>query len=446
MQPVVTPEEMASIDASASEPVEVLIERAGWAVARAALDMLGGSYGRRVSVIAGKGNNGADGRVAARFLERRGVRCKVVEPGDAIPRADLLIDAAYGTGLRDPWPVPPQPECPVLAVDIPSGVDGLTGKDLGSLAATRTVTFAALKPGLLLHPGASRAGQVIVADIGLDTSAARAGLVGDVDAVAAIGSRTAAAHKWNRSVRVVAGSPGMTGACELTAAAALRAGAGMVSVSTPGRSAADVTCPMEAVARALPGTRWAPVVLEDLKRHDVLAIGPGLGRDRTTMDEVVEVVVASPVPVVVDADGLTALAERPEALADAISPIVITPHDGEFARLFGADVPLDRVSGARDLARRLGVVVLLKGATTIVAAPGGEVRLVTSGSPRLATAGTGDVLTGVIAALVARGPVLDASAAAAHWHGRAAALGSSGLIAGDVPDLLGSAAERMGAS
>ena len=164
------------------------------------------------------------------------------------------------------------------------------------------------------------------------------------------------------------------------------------------------------------------------------------------MDEVVEGVVASPVPVVVDADGLTALAERPEALADAISPIVITPHDGEFARLFGADVPLDRVSGARDLARRLGVVVLLKGATTIVAAPGGEVRLVTSGSPRLATAGTGDVLTGVIAALVARGPVLDASAAAAHWHGRAAALGSSGLIAGDVPDLLGSAAERMGAS
>ena len=164
---------MGAIDAAAPEPVEVLIGRAGAAVARAVVDLLGGTYGRRVVVLAGKGNNGNDGRDAARRLRRRGMRVHVLDAADlpeVLPACDLVIDAAYGTGFRGEW-TPPTAPAPVLAVDIPSGVDGLTGQmPGGALTAARTVTFAALKPGLLLRPGADRAGQVDVADIGLDVS------------------------------------------------------------------------------------------------------------------------------------------------------------------------------------------------------------------------------------------------------------------------------------
>ena len=153
---------MRDIDADAPEPKQVLIQRAGYATANAAIAMLGGGYGRRVSIIAGKGNNGEDGRIAAQFLTRRGVRCVLSDPGSALlDECDLVIDAAYGTGFRDRWDPPPQPKSPVLATDIPSGVDGLTGQDFGSLQAQRTVTFGALKPGLLLEPGVSRAGEVL---------------------------------------------------------------------------------------------------------------------------------------------------------------------------------------------------------------------------------------------------------------------------------------------
>ena len=179
MIPIVTPAEMAAIDAAAPEPVEVLIGRAGAAVAREALRMLGGGYGRRVVVLAGPGNNGADGREAARRLARRGVRVRVHELGDlpaSVDHADLVVDAVLGTGARPGFVAPRvAPDIPVLAVDLPSGADGLTGAaGEGVLAADRTVTFAALKPGLLLHPAAALAGEVQVADIGLDTSGARA--------------------------------------------------------------------------------------------------------------------------------------------------------------------------------------------------------------------------------------------------------------------------------
>ena len=176
MIPVLTPAEMAAVDAAAPEPVEVLIERAGAAVAREALRLLGGAYGRRVVVLAGKGNNGADGRSAARRLERRGVRVEVIDALGAparLPGADLVVDAAYGTGFRGAYDAPEAGGTPVLAVDIPSGVDGTTGEAAGLvLAATRTVTFAALKPGLLFDPGRSLSGDVVVADIGLDVRCA----------------------------------------------------------------------------------------------------------------------------------------------------------------------------------------------------------------------------------------------------------------------------------
>ena len=156
MLPVVTPEEMRQIDNAAHESEEVLIERAGYAIAAEALRMMGGGYGRRVTIIAGKGNNGNDGRAAARYLRRRGIRCNIQAPDSpTLPKSNLVIDAAFGTGFRDSWRPPSQPQCRVLAVDIPSGIDGLTGHDTGSLQADTTVTFGALKPGLLLQPGAS---------------------------------------------------------------------------------------------------------------------------------------------------------------------------------------------------------------------------------------------------------------------------------------------------
>ena len=171
---------MRVIDATAPEPEQLLIERAGYAVANAALRMLGGGYGRRVNVIAGKGNNGQDGLVAARLLQRRGVRCELHEPNsEPTARADLVIDAAYGTGLRDTWKPPTQPTCPVLAVDIPSGVDALTGTNSGSLQADRTITFGALKPGLILEPGASQAGEVEIAPLGLQIPTSKMNLITD---------------------------------------------------------------------------------------------------------------------------------------------------------------------------------------------------------------------------------------------------------------------------
>ncbi|MEO0495115.1 MAG: NAD(P)H-hydrate epimerase, partial [Actinomycetota bacterium] len=185
MIPIVTPAEMAAIDAAAPEPVEELIERAGAAVARAAVDLLGGTYGRRVVIVAGPGNNGADGRSAATRLRRRGVRCTVVAPDvERLPAGvDLVIDAAYGTGLSRPYAFPAVPSgAAVLAVDISSGVHGLTGARLGApVAADRTITFAALKPGLVLEPGRSLAGDVVVADIGLDTGDADVDLVEGAD-------------------------------------------------------------------------------------------------------------------------------------------------------------------------------------------------------------------------------------------------------------------------
>jgi ADP-dependent NAD(P)H-hydrate dehydratase / NAD(P)H-hydrate epimerase len=436
--PILTPAEMAEVDAAAPEPLEVLVGRAGWAVAQRARAILGGTYGRRVSVIAGKGNNGADGRVAAELLSRQGVRCEVVEPGGALSgNADLVIDAAYGTGLRAAWDEPVQPVVPVLAVDIPSGVDGLTGADLGSLRADWTITFAALKPGLLLQPGAQRTGRCEIADIGLDVGNARAHLVEDDDLRRVDPVRAPDTHKWHQAVRVIAGSPGMGGAAALAASAAQRGGAGMVVVSSPGVAPSAVQAPVETVVRATSADDWPSQVLDDIDRFGSLAVGPGLGVDSAALRSAATLIASCPVPMVVDADAITAVAAHPECVRAAAGPVVLTPHDGEFARLGGVSTG-DRIADVRAVAADLGCIVLLKGPTTIVADPEGDVRVVTSGTPALATAGSGDVLTGVVAALLARGsaPALDATAAAAHWHGLAARLANRGAIASDLPPLL----------
>jgi len=441
---------MAAIDRAAPEPVEVLIDRAGAATARAALALLGGSYGRRVVVLAGPGNNGADGRAAARRLTRRGVRCLVLGPDDRsaqVPRADLVIDAVLGTGFHGTYRAPEVDDgVPVLAVDIPSGVDGRTGEAAERvLPATATVTFAALKPGLLLEPGASLAGPVTLADIGLDTSGARAGLVETADVAAWLPDRAPTDHKWRAACWIVGGSPGMPGAPALAAAAAGRAGAGYVRVSTPGIDA-PAHRPVESVGVPIPASGWAEVVLAGLDRIRALVVGPGLGRAPATVGEVRTLVARAPVPLVVDGDALVALGtDAGPILRDRTVAAVLTPHDGELAALTGSAPGPDRLDAARALAAATRSVVLLKGPATVVAGPDGDVLVVRTGDARLATAGTGDVLAGIVGALLARGVApVRAAAAAAHLQGLAGVLGSRrGLVAGDLVDLLPTVLDRL---
>ena len=431
-----TPAEMKAVDAAAPEPIEVLVSRAGAAVARVARSLLGGTYGRRVVVVAGTGNNGADGRDAARRLRRAGVGVQVIEAADApptLPAADLVIDAAFGTGFRGTYQAPDPGAATVLAVDIPSGIDGLTGAESGQ--ATRadvTVTFAALKPGLLLGIGARRCGEIQVADIGLDVSSATAGEVTDDDVVGWYPLRSAEAHKWVAATWVVGGAPSMPGAPALCAAAAMRTGASYVRWSVPGVPSSP-HMPIEAVAWPVPATGWHREVIDSAEKVRSVVLGPGLGREPSVRTSVREVIAACEAPLVVDGDGLWALGDELVPRPDGRS-LVLTPHDGEFAQLTGSPPGDDRLAAARALAARCRAVVLLKGPTTVVADPEGRVALVTSGDDRLATAGTGDVLAGMIGAWLARGtPAFEAAAGAAHLHGLVArSLPRHGLVAGDL--------------
>ncbi len=456
MQPVVTPAEMRSIDAAADEPVEVLVERAGWAAATEARRLLGGVSGTRIVVIAGPGNNGADGRAAARHLQRWGASLVILDPGStdrrSFVRADLVIDAAFGTGLRDGFEGPdllrPDGTRPlVLAVDIPSGLDGLTGEARGSvLAADATVTFGAWKPGLLFAAGPRLCGRVAVAPIGLDCSTVKCALIEPAD-VGRWPRRDADAHKWQSAVWVVGGSPSLPGAPRLSTRGAARAGAGYVLASIPGLAADELRLPAEVVGRELvgdgsssggPGGTWGAAVLRGLDRVAALVVGPGLATDATTGAEARRVIAEAPIPIVIDAGALDAVAADPSGLRRRSIPAVLTPHDGEFARLVGHAPGPDRVAAAREAAVRLGAVVLLKGPATVVADPAGRAAISVAGDQRLATAGTGDVLAGIIGAGLALGlEPFEAAAFGAEVHGRSSLLGSPvGLVAGDLPRLV----------
>lgn len=471
MQPVLTPEQMAAADErtiAAGTPIDVLMERAGQAVAWAVRRRLRGLYGRRVVVACGKGNNGGDGLVAARVLRAWGARVDVVSIADgpgaldldptalarAVARADVAVDAMYGTGFRgaladgallvaDTFAAG---RVPVVAVDIPSGVDGMTGEVRGTAVdADETVCFAAWKPGLLFEPGRSHAGAVRVVDLGIDTSGLDGGAPSDVvdgaDVGAWITPRAPDAHKWRSGAYVVGGSSGMTGAPALVSHAAMRSGAGIVWCGVPGADAAARAAGSEVIAKGLAAdaqgalsTGAADEVLEALGRFRALAVGPGAGRAFATQDALRRIVAEAPVPVVVDADALHAVAGEMELLRSRPAPTVLTPHEAEFAAVGGAPVAADRVASARTLAASSGAVVLLKGPTTVVAAPGGRVAIVASGGVWLATAGTGDVLTGMVLGLLARGlPAFEAAAGAAFLHGAAANVaGHTGLMAGDL--------------
>jgi hydroxyethylthiazole kinase-like uncharacterized protein yjeF len=454
--PVLTRDEMRAADAAALSTVshQTLVERAGIAVGHAALDLLGGGYGRRVVVVVGKGSNGADGRVAAAFLARRGARVSLVDAAEApatLPGCELVIDGAYGTGFKGSYDAPGlPPDAGVLAIDLPSGVDADTGAAPGApFPARLTVTFAAYKPGLLQGAGANLSGQVRLVDIGIPLAPSRAGLVEDVDIDAWLPLRPRQSHKWTTALGIVAGSVGMEGSAILCTRGALGAGAGMIRLGSPGNPSAP--WPTEAVRMSLESSHWAGPALSASEKCRAMVVGPGLGTDEATQAEIREVITGSPHPLVVDADGLTALAAlgAPPAirqfLAGRDQPTILTPHDGEFARLAGSPPGDDRLAAARHLATELGVIVLLKGPLTAVASPAGpasegepDMLLSSAGVPALATAGTGDVLSGVIGAFLARGvPAHRAAALGAHVHGRAAAHGRpEGLVAGDLPDLV----------
>jgi hydroxyethylthiazole kinase-like uncharacterized protein yjeF len=449
--PVLTAGEMRVADAAALSTVshETLVGRAGTAVGQAALRLLGGGYGRRVTVVVGKGSNGADGRVAAALLTRRGARVTLIAAAEApaaLPRCDLVIDAAYGTGFHGTYDAPAVPAgVPVLSVDIASGVDADTGAAPGTpFCATRTVTFAAYKPGLLQGAGHDCSGAVEVEDIGVPVAAPRAALIEDADVAAGVPPRPRQSHKWSTALGIASGSVGMEGSAILCTRGAMAAGAGMIRLGNPGNPSA--AWPTEAVRVHLEGPRWAEAFLAATGKCRAMVVGPGLGTDATTQEEIRTVIAGAPHPLVIDADAITALGDAEAArqlLAARRAPTVLTPHDGEFARVAGSPPGDDRLAAARDLAGRVGAIVLLKGPLTAVASPGEDlpdVLLAAAGVPALATAGTGDVLSGVIGAFLARGvPAHLAAALGAHVHGRAAARGRpEGLVAGDLPDLIAS--------
>lgn len=446
---VLTPEQMRAADAAAlshagGDDSRIFINRAGFAVATVARRMLSGAYGKRILVIAGKGHNGDDGRVAAAHLSAWGAAVKTVpadETGGVFvdPRTtDLVIDAAYGIGFRGTWSPPIVMNVPVLAVDLPSGLNGADGTVAGGvLVADRTVTFASPKTGMLLGDGPSLCGEIDVVDVGIDpVDDVDTFLIDGADVAAWLPPRDRMAHKWNHSVRVIAGSAGMAGAASLTSAAAMRAGAGIVHLSWRSGNE-NVSPPTEVVGRPLPPEGWAAFVNADIARFKSLVIGPGLGRGDDVSAEVRGVLASADLACVIDGDGIAAAIDPSgghEVLRARRAPTILTPHDGEFAILGGDAESSDRIGATRDLAARTGCVVLRKGPTTIISDPDGAVYLVCSGDERLATAGSGDVLAGVIGAFLARGLAAhEAAAAAAHVHGMAGSSGAhEGLIARDI--------------
>jgi ADP-dependent NAD(P)H-hydrate dehydratase / NAD(P)H-hydrate epimerase len=507
MKPVLTPDEAGALDRETQArgvSAEALMERAGRAVARGATDLMGGAYGRRAVVVCGKGNNGGDGLVAARHLARWGVRVAVVtlEPlgdlrapaatnaerlgeapsirvlpfsdatlGRELARADVAVDAIFGTGFRgfpeDEWAEAIESmnasPVPIVAVDIPSGVNGATGAvDGEAVRADLTVTFGAAKVGAVLLPGAELAGAVRVVDIGFPDELVRARtfLTEPADVATVLPERPVDTHKRAAGVLVVvAGSRGMTGAVRLIAEGAGRVGAGLIQVAVPAGILPIVQTELvEATFVPLPETDAGTVaaaaidpLLERLEGADALAIGPGLSTDEETAGLVRELVGVCPVPLVLDADGLNAFTGRGGQLADRKSDAVLTPHAGEFARISGIparELGIDRLGHARSLAAETQAVTLLKGSRTLVVTPDGVARVNPTGGPVLATAGSGDVLTGAIGGLLARGmsPV-DAAWAGAYLHGLAGILAGretgEGTVASDVAAHLPQAVARV---
>jgi NAD(P)H-hydrate epimerase len=501
---VVTAAEMQALDRRATAeygvPSLLLMENAGTETVREMLAAFPALPRLRVVIVCGRGNNGGDGFVVGRHLLNRGVTVETFllarqeeVKGDArvnlemlarmgaAPReitsttglatvapqvhsADVVVDALLGTGTQGPAKgligetieLLNRAGRPVVAVDIPSGLVADDPEAPGpAVRATLTVTFALPKPCLLLYPAAAHAGAVRIGDIGIPAAlrrdpALRLGLLEVGDVASVFPRRDPAAHKGTFGhVLVIAGSVGKTGAAALASQGAQRVGAGLVTLAVP-ESLNDIleVKLTEVMTEPVPETEARTIGREALDRllhlaegkHSV-AIGPGLGTHPSTHKLVQELLPALRIPIVLDADGINALAGQADLLKRAAAPLILTPHPGELARLLG--VPRDevlkrRIALAREVAGRFDVTVVLKMARTIIAAPRGEATIVPTGNPGMATGGTGDVLTGLIAGLLAQGVAPERAAqAGAYLHGlagdlAAARLGQEAMLAGDL--------------
>jgi hydroxyethylthiazole kinase-like uncharacterized protein yjeF len=456
----------------AAGPDGVLMQRAAVGLATVCLRLLGRAHGVRVALLVGAGDNGGDALLAGAHLARRGARVTAVlldpdrahatglaalrraggrvcgpEGPTGLDRADLVLDGIVGLGARGGLRpaaarlVAAAAAGPglMVAVDLPSGVHPDTGAvEAAAFPAQHTVTFGAVKPGLVVGEGRAYAGEVHLVDLGLAATLprARAARLTDADVAARLDPPADDDDKYTRGVvGVVAGSATYPGAAVLCTGAALRIRPGLVRYAGTAAAGVRAAWPEAIVTEGRPA---------DAGRVQAWVAGPGIGTGDAAADVVAEVL-ASDLPVLLDADALTLAARRPDLVRDRAAPTVLTPHDREFAR-FGSEVGADRIGAARRLAADLGAVVLLKGAATVVAAPGGQVFVNGTGTPWLATAGTGDVLSGIAGALLATGlPPAEAAAVAAHVHGRAGQLAAEHgpLIAGDLVRRLPSTLARL---
>ncbi len=513
---VVTGETMRIIDRRAIEEFGVsgltLMENAGRGCAEAIHEAFGDDAERRAVIVAGKGNNGGDGYVIARLLKERNwhVVTFVMAPreeikGDArvnlelltemsvlffpeqggldryaatLREATVIVDALLGTGLKsdvtglyaDAIEIINGAGKPVIAVDIPSGIDAATGQVRGcAVRAALTVTFALAKCGHVLHPGAEHTGLLKIAEIGIPPEIiASAEGYEFIDRAAVrplLKRRSRNAHKGDAGhCLIVAASPGKTGAAAMAANSAVRSGAGLVTLAVPAtlnailevKTTEAMTIPLSDGGSGILGDAAGPEIEAALPGKDVVAIGPGIARHNETGQLVRHLVTSIGLPLVIDADGLNAVAEHPEVLLHRKSAIVIlTPHPGEMGRLAGISataVESDRIGIARTFAVKYKVYLVLKGARTVVASPDGAVAINGSGNPGMASGGMGDVLTGVVAALIAQGyEPFAACRAGVFIHGHAADMvaadkGEIGISAVDVQERLPYALKEVTAS
>ncbi len=500
---IVTAEEMRHIDQETINkigiPGIVLMENAGLGVVNAIERNYDTSSIKKISIFAGKGNNGGDGLVIARHLKNRGYNIKVYllsSPdkfqGDAlinltiaqnmglnietilsendleyhktdIAGSDLLIDAIFGTGLTGAVKGIPAKvinflnytELPIVAVDLPSGLCSDTGRVEGEcIKADLTVTMGLPKRGLLLYPGASLVGELEIVDIGIPSSVIestgiKVNLI-QADNIPKLPKRPPDSHKGNFGrVLVLGGSVGLTGASAMTSESALRAGAGLVTLGIPKslnpimevKLTEVMTLPLPENENQAFSKSSLSSIMKIVNNFDVIAIGPGMSRDPETSWLVRELCKSINKPKVIDADGLNAIAEDKSILKDIDNNTIFTPHPGEMARLIDgtvSDVVSDRINIAQKFAIDNNIILVLKGVPTIVAEPNGEIYLNTTGNPGLASGGTGDVLTGIIAGFIAQGlSLIDSAILGVYIHGLAGdmtaeELGEPGMIAGDV--------------
>lgn len=477
-----------------SIPGIILMENAGIAVAQQAMKVLNNKPSKKVVILCGVGNNGGDGFVAARHLRNKGIPLDVFilgEParikGDARTNYDILlklgvsityieeekdvtafekalvndsiiIDGIFGTGLhrevegiiKEVIITTNNSGKEVIAIDIPSGVNGNDGKINGvAIQAAKTITFQLPKLGNILYPGRAYCGELMIKDIGIPQEAinsvqTKIQLITEDDITGILPQRRPDTHKGTYGKAfIIAGSPGMTGAAILASKAALRCGGGIVKVAVP-QAQMDIleNKSIEAISVSLEDLQGnKKEFIERLQTEDTVAIGPGCGQSDAFFDTLGTVINNTTVPIVIDADGLNVLAKNLNILKNSKAPCIITPHPGEMARLTGLSIEVinkERIKVTKDFSEKWGVITLLKGAATVIADPEGNVYINTTGNPGMATAGSGDVLTGMITGFLAQGiSPIKATIIAAYLHGKAGdrgsvKLGQYSLMAGDI--------------